>query len=100
MIKSWGMYGANISCILAFSLNIAIRAYILRRKIGFRLYWNTFLKYAAWVAASTLVYNFNHGIVLVIYFFLSVGLAYFLHRGLIMGFFQKGGGRHANDMRA
>lgn len=99
MIKLWGMYGANIACILAFCLNIAIRAYILRGKIGFRLYWDTFLKYAAWIAASTFVYNFNHGIVLIIYFFISLGLAYLLNRGFIIGFFKKGGGRHANDMR-
>ncbi len=98
MIKLWGMYSANIACILAFCLNIAIRAYILRRKIGFRLYWDTFLKYAAWVAASTFVYNFNHGIALILYFFVSLGLAYLLNRGFIMGFFKKG--RHADDMRA
>lgn len=57
-IKLWGANGANIAVLIGFLLNIAIRFFLLKRKISFEIPILQMLFASAWIAATTVLYVF------------------------------------------
>jgi len=56
-IKLWGLNGANLSILLSFLLNIGIRAIILKRAIGLKVYLTLVLYLGVWIGVSILIYT-------------------------------------------
>ena len=85
LIKTMGAFGTNIAIIIAFAVNIGIRAIILKRKIGFSICAKDLSISIVWIVLSSTVYA-NAGILVNIgSFAISAVLALFLFKNDLVG---------------
>lgn len=79
LVKILGMNGANISAAIGFLINIIIRCCILRKKVGFRYSWTSFIilmayfiiiagKFVLWTLGSSMLMFVIHLIIAVLLF--------------------------------
>ncbi|HBC30956.1 MAG TPA: hypothetical protein DC024_06900 [Clostridiales bacterium] len=72
LIRWLGLDGANLSIFLSFLLNIAIRAVILKREIGFNLSLKTSLSVTFWILISIVTYLFCKPVINLIWLLLCL----------------------------
>lgn len=85
LIKTMGAFGTNIAIIIAFAVNIGIRAIILKRKIGFSICAKDLSISIVWIVLSSTVYA-NAGILVNVgSFAVSAVLALFLFKNDLVG---------------
>lgn len=85
LIRAMGAFGTNIAIIIAFAVNIGIRAIILKRKIGFSICVKDLSISIAWIILSSMVYA-NAGILVNVgSFAVSAVLALFLFKNDLVG---------------
>lgn len=85
LIKTMGAFGTNIAIIIAFAVNIGIRAIILKRKIGFSICTKDLSISIVWIVLSSTVYA-NAGILVNVgSFAVSAVLALFLFKNDLVG---------------
>lgn len=94
LIHAFGLNGANISIFLSFLLNIIIRNFILRKKIGFRLNLRIVLLLLVWIGLSSVIYAKGNLWINMAWFVFSLVYACFIFRDMIkalmMGLKKKG----------
>lgn len=56
LVKTFGANGANLAVILGFVIAIAIRAFLLRKELGFLIEWKTVVLCTMWVVLSALIF--------------------------------------------
>ncbi|MBQ2931591.1 MAG: lipopolysaccharide biosynthesis protein, partial [Clostridia bacterium] len=86
LIKYFGGNGTNIATILAFVVNIAIRAIILRKKTNFDIKIMSILVGCVWIAATVWMYYSGNIIGQIITLVLNVGISLVVFRNDIAGF--------------
>lgn len=57
LIRLWGAFGTNFAIIIAFAVNIGIRAVILKKKIGFSVCAGNLTASIVWLILSSLMYS-------------------------------------------
>ena len=83
MSRLFGINGSNISVILSFLLNILIRNFILRRKVGFRLSPKIIGMLIVWIGLSFLLYQFGNAVENLAWFIVCLSFTAFLFRDTI-----------------
>lgn len=74
LIKIWGINGANISIIISFVLNIAIRDFVLKRKVGFRFDYKILLL-LLWLIVTVLVYVYGNILFNIAFFAFTIAIS-------------------------
>ena len=85
LIKLWGAYGTNLAIIIAFAVNIGIRAVILKRKIGFSICIKDLTFSLVWLVLSSLIYSHAGVMVNIMSFIVSVFLSILMFYKDILG---------------
>lgn len=80
LIKYMGAFGTNLAIIIAFVVNIGIRAVILERKIAFSICIMDILISSAWIVGSSLVYVYGNVMSNCLSFVVSMVMALVLFR--------------------
>ena len=92
-ILLWGLNGANLSIIISFIINIAIRSVILNKKIRFSLDIKLLLLIASGILMTLAVYYRGNSILNIIWFVIVVALSAFILRDyiktILLGFFKR-----------
>lgn len=84
---SMGCLGANVSVLIAFALNIAIRVVILRKKIGLKIGWRAIAAPAIILAVSSIVFATGSFALNALSLIVMIGLSLFMYRGRIGSLF-------------
>lgn len=80
LIKYLGAFGTNLAIIIAFAINIGMRAVILKRGIGFSLCMKDLSISIVWVIISGLIYSYANMIINIVGFIVSALLAVLVFR--------------------
>lgn len=75
LIKLWGAFGTNFAIIIAFAVNIGIRAVILKRKIGFSVCAKNLMASIVWIALSSIIYSYASTGINIVSFIISAILS-------------------------
>jgi O-antigen/teichoic acid export membrane protein len=89
MIKYLGAVGANLAIILAFVVNIAIRAVILKKKVNFSIYISKILFSVIWITVTSVVYLFGGTLWQIILFVVNCAVAFLVFREDLLKIFKK-----------
>lgn len=85
LIKTMGAFGTNLAIIIAFTVNIGIRAVILKRKIGFSICGKDLCISIIWVVLSSFIYMKTGRLMNTVSFIISVVLALLLFKSDLIG---------------
>lgn len=88
LIKCMGGFGTNLAIIIAFAVNIGIRAVILRRKIEFSICIKNIMISVGWIVASSLAYVYGNIAVNCLSFVLSLIMVILLFYKDILSIFK------------
>ena len=58
LIKCFGAFGTNLAIIVAFAVNIGIRAVILKKRIGFSICLSKIIISIIWIICSSAIYSY------------------------------------------
>ncbi len=83
LISGMGLDGANLAIFLSFLLNILIRAFILKKKINFRISKKVVLQITIWNIASIVIFQFGHTVMNALWLICSIALALYLFRDVL-----------------
>ena len=88
LIKIWGAFGTNLAIIVAFIVNIGIRAVILKRNIGFSICAKNLMISVIWIVISSIIYAYAGITLNIISFIVSVALGWLLFYKDFLGIIQ------------